>query len=227
MSQPAPHVARRLVDPGVEAVLGAVRLVDHDDDVRSRGELRELIPLLRSELLDGREHHTPDLPVELDLQVLDAFDLDRILAQQIAAAPEGSEQLVVQIVAIGQDHQGRVLQLGQMHDAAGQKCHQERFAGALRVPDHTALAIKVPGRQDRPHRLTDGMKLMIAGGLLDRALAIILEHHEPAQHVQQNAAVQYPLVRVSRARPLVSGTMVSPSMVRQRMNRSSPADRVP
>ena len=68
--------------------------------------------------------------------------------------------------------------------------HQERLAGALRVPDDAALAAAVARREHGVDCLPDGMELVVAGDLLDRATTLVFEDDEPAQHVEERPAVQ-------------------------------------
>ena len=49
---------------------------------------------------------------------------------------EGAEELIVQVVAVGDDHDGGVLHGGMQDDAPGIKGHGQAFAGALGMPDH-------------------------------------------------------------------------------------------
>ena len=57
------------------------------------------------------------------------------------AALELAEELVVEIVAVGQHHQRRVLHRRMPHDARGVEEHREALAAALRVPDHARAAV--------------------------------------------------------------------------------------
>ena len=51
------------------------------------------------------------------------------------------EQLVVEIVAVGQHDQRWVLHRRVLDDLAGVERHQQALAGALRVPDDADLAV--------------------------------------------------------------------------------------
>jgi hypothetical protein len=88
------------------------RLVDDDDDVRPVGQERELhLAVARPELLDGGEDHPADLAVgELGVEVVDVLDLDRRLAESRGAPGEGGEELVVEVIAVSQDDERRILQ---------------------------------------------------------------------------------------------------------------------
>jgi hypothetical protein len=57
------------------------------------------------------------------------------------AALELAEKLVVEVVAVGQHHQRRVLHRRMPHHAGGEEQHGETLAAALRVPDHARAAV--------------------------------------------------------------------------------------
>ena len=65
------------------------------------------------------------------------------LAQQVLAHAERAEELIVEIVAVGQHDQRRVLHRRMLDDLARVERHQQALAGALRVPDHADLAVAV------------------------------------------------------------------------------------
>ncbi len=92
--------------------------------------------LLREELLDRGEHHAASGHREQLAQVGAALGLHRRLAQQVLAAREGAEELVVEVVAVGEHDDGRVLHRRLADDAAGVERHRQALARALRVPDH-------------------------------------------------------------------------------------------
>ncbi len=58
-----------------------------------------------------------------------------LLAQELLAAGECAEELLVEVVAVGDDDERRVLHLRMQHDASGVEGHGEALARALRVPD--------------------------------------------------------------------------------------------
>jgi len=57
------------------------------------------------------------------------------LAEDVRAALELAEKLIVEIVAVGQHHQRRVLHRRMPHHAGSEEEHGETLAAALRVPD--------------------------------------------------------------------------------------------
>ena len=85
------------------AVLGAVRLVGHDDDVATVG--KETLIFL--ELLNGCEEDTSSLTVtEQVCEFGFGVRLLRHLTQEVRATAELTEQLVVEVVAVGDYHDG-------------------------------------------------------------------------------------------------------------------------
>ena len=78
----------------------------------------------------------------------------RRLPQQVLAHAEGAEQLVVEIVAVGQDHERRVFHRRVLDDLPGVEGHQQALAGALRVPDHADLAVAAAARSRSSVRST-------------------------------------------------------------------------
>ena len=133
VGQRVAHVPREAVD---EVVLAAVRLVGDDDDVAPVREHRmPVASLLGEELLDGREHHAAGGDGELRAQIGAVGGLHRRLAQQVAAAREGAEELVVEVVAVGEHDDRRVLHRRVQDHAAGIEGHRQALARALRVPD--------------------------------------------------------------------------------------------
>ena len=80
-----------------------MRLVDHHHDVAAVA--KRLIAV--GELLHGGEHDAVGFaPDEQFLQILAAGRLYWRLAQEVLAAPELPEQLVVQVVAVGDHRDG-------------------------------------------------------------------------------------------------------------------------
>ena len=93
------HVPRKAID---EIVLAAVRFVGDDDDVAAVGEHRVPVAFLfREEFLDSREHHAAGGDDSFR-EVGAVGGLNRRLAKQIMATCKRTEELIVEIVAVGQ-----------------------------------------------------------------------------------------------------------------------------
>ena len=86
-----------------------MRFVGDDDDVPAIGEHRVgALAGLGCKLLDSGEHHAARRAGQRLLQILPAFRLLRGLAEQITAHGKRAEQLVVEVVAVGDDDNGRI-----------------------------------------------------------------------------------------------------------------------
>jgi hypothetical protein len=139
-------------EPGFEAVLGAVRLIGDDHDVVELGMHRVAVLVLAGhEFLDGGEDDAARGAVaEFGAQVLPGVGLYRFLAQQVLRQREDAEQLPVEVVAVGDDDEGRILPQRFLHDARGKAGHGDALAAALRVPDDAAL-VRAAGARGGDH----------------------------------------------------------------------------
>ncbi len=132
-------------------------LVGDDDDVAAVGEERVAVAAhIGQELLHGREDHAAGVDLEFGPQVGAALGLVGRLAEQLGAAGEGAEQLVVKVVTVGDDYYGGVLQRRVADDAPGVKGHGEALAGALGVPDHADATVAGCAAGMRPHTIGAG-----------------------------------------------------------------------
>ena len=204
------HVAGEAVN---EVVLAAVRFVGDDHDVAPLGKRRVPVTLLLGqELLDGGKYHPARGHRQQLAQVGPALGLQRRLAQQLLAAGERPEELVVEVVAVGEHHQGRVLHGRLADDAPGVEGHGQALARALGVPDHpdapvarltagrpacvsTAVAAPKPGgAQGLGHGHPHSVELMVAGHLFDEpSAAVILEDNEIAHQIKESPLLEQPL----------------------------------
>jgi hypothetical protein len=210
MRQGVAHVAREAVD---EVVLAAVRFVGHHHDVAALRERRVPVALLLGEeLVDGGEHHAARNDRQELAQVRPALGLHRRLAQEVLAAGERAEELVVEVVAVGEHDQGRVLHRRLADDAPGVEGHGQALARALRVPDDAnapvaGLAARLEARlvpsghlrdtigagqlgcpQRFAHRHLHRVELVVARHLLDEAAAaaFVLEDDEVSYEVEES-----------------------------------------
>ena len=173
---------------------------------RSESRGVSVAPLFGEELLDGGEDDAARFDRELAAQVRPAVRLHRRLAKQVPAAREGAEELIVEIVAVGQHHHGRVGHRRLADDASGIEGHGEALAGALGVPDDAdapvaristrlgaglvapglladlGCALQLGRAQRLADRCLDGVELVVPRHLLrESAAAVVLEHDEVAQ----------------------------------------------
>ncbi len=180
MGQRRPHVH------GQGVVLGAVGLVGDDDDVLAVGDLGVGLALLGAELLDQRE----DVAVILAEQLLEVGTA-LCVGLHLVDCPRGSEGLVdllVQLVAVGDDHERPVAGDGAV-DLLGEEHHGERLPRSLGMPEDPQPT-RLTGRAILdPQQLGDGLVhpevLVVLGDLLDGAALGLLEHREVLHDVQQ------------------------------------------
>ncbi|WPL16087.1 hypothetical protein Thiowin_01024 [Thiorhodovibrio winogradskyi] len=150
-------------------------------------------------------------------QIGAAVGLLRSLAQQVAAHHESGEQLIIQIIAVGDDHDGWIGHGRVAHQLADVEGHQQAFAGALGVPDHADAAVATAvafhagqaigfrvfakiragiriGQRQRAQggsdRAQHGMELMVAREDLDRPGIGAPEDGEVAQQGEQTRTLQ-------------------------------------
>ena len=100
-----------------------------------------------------------------------------------AQREKGREQLVVQIVAVGDDNQRRVGQRRVAHQTPAEEGHQQGFSRTLGVPHYAAAPVAAPCRKDRRHTFAHRVELMVASDFLDRAISLVFEHGEPTDHL--------------------------------------------
>jgi hypothetical protein len=201
-----------------QVVLAAVGFVGDDDDVATVAQPGHLLALVGQEFLDGGEHHATARHCQQLAQALAAFGLHGRLAKDVVAALELAEKLVVQVVAVGQHHQRRVLHGRVPHHPRGVEEHREALATALRMPDHAratvaGLSTVHPSRPGHAqivtepwpvlhaagadgflHRHVHRMELVIARDDLVQlaAVGIFLEDDEVFEQVQKTPPVEHP-----------------------------------
>lgn len=191
---------------GFEAILAAVGFVGEDDDVGAIADLGvDCLVVLWGEFLDGGEDDAAGVDIE---QLADGVTIARLLgglAQELAASGEGVEELVVEVVAIGEDDEGGVIELED--EFAAEEDHREGFAAALGVPDDAALAgggvVACGGSDNALDGLVDGVVLVIGGEFFDgleaddRGFGVFgfdfFKDGEVADQVEQGAFVEHPL----------------------------------
>ena len=181
------HIQRK------DVVLAAVRLVGDDDHVGALRQQRVGLPRLVPELLDQRE----DVALVAAQQLFQVFATGgaHVLAGRRAGGLEGLGDLVVQLLAVGDDHEGGTAQHLAQH-LLREEHHRQALARALRVPEHAqALALLLLGLAQL-HQPRDGLvhaqELVVLGGLLDQPALALLEHREVLDVIQQPRRFQQP-----------------------------------
>ena len=124
---------------GLETVLRAVSLVCHDNYIAAVCKGIVNIACFGLKLLYGGKNHATRLHRQQFLQVLAVFGLHWRLLKQLLCTGESVEKLVVQVVAVGDYDNCRVVE--PLHDFSRVEYHRERLAAALRVPYHTCAMV--------------------------------------------------------------------------------------
>ena len=190
-----------------------MRLVGYHNDIAAIGQDRIIGRAgLGREFLQGREDHAAGRPVEQLAQMLAVLGLLRRLAQQVLAKAERAEQLVVEVVAVGQHDERRVRHRRVLDDLAGVECHQQALARALGVPDHADLAVTARRRrfQRAGHGAAHRVELVVACEDFDDFTVLVAEDDEILDDVEQVAAVEHALqnrlkLRLALRREIVAG----------------------
>ena len=140
-----------------EPVLPAVRLIDHHHDVLAVGERGGfLLELLHR----GEDDAVGAAARDLLCKIGSALCLHGRLAQKVRAFGELREQLRVEVVAVGDHHDGGAVEL--LFEKMSQKHHRERLARALRVPENAALAVAADSLVHALESLVHREVLMVA-----------------------------------------------------------------
>jgi hypothetical protein len=170
-----------------------VSLIGDEDDVAALGEGFVLAaPLLGGEFLDGGEDDAAGGHLQLGLEVGPVFRLLGSLPQQILAFGEGGVELVIQVVAVGEHHQGRVGQGRMLDDFTGVEGHGEAFARPLGMPDYPRplVALDRGGADGGFYGFVDGVVLVVARHFFGEGFAVALEDGEVADQVEVAVGVE-------------------------------------
>ena len=105
-----------------------MRLVGNDHYVPAVGKQR--MPgtfAFREKLLNGRKNHATRGHGKELLQIVTVLSLDRLLPQEFVTPRKRPEQLVVQVVAVSEHNECRILHLWFKDQPACVERHRERF----------------------------------------------------------------------------------------------------
>ena len=186
----AGRVRDALVEVGAQhGVLGTMRLVRHDEDVRAGVQLRESLRQVRfAELVDHRHDQIRGIRREQFLQLLDAVrNLDRE-----ADALAGFGKLVFKLGPVGDEHDLPLGERGMPVHLPHHEHHGQGFARALRVPDDAAALARGLAFEQALHRELHGAELLVTpDDLDDLALVVGGEQREGADDVEQIVAVEH------------------------------------
>ena len=109
------------------------------------------------------------------------------------ARGEHPGDLPVELGAVGDDDDRRLLLRLVAPQLERQPEHGQALARPLRVPDDAAPRARFPRRPDPPHRLVDRDELLVAGQLADGAAVLDLEDDEVANDVEEVARLEEPV----------------------------------
>src|SRR2546427_3151989 len=108
------------------------------------------------------------------------------------ASRKRPEELVVEVIAVRQHYEGRVLHRRVLDDLSGVEGHRQALAAPLGVPDDAHAPVPGLGRgPDRAgHRLFNGVELVIGRELLGDARAVGLEDYEVAYEIEETGPLE-------------------------------------
>ena len=163
-----------------------MRLVaDHDDVVAPR--IRIVRVHLLVEFLHQAEHVALVL-AQQGFQVRAASRAGVVALSHHAAAHVGLVDLAVQVIAVGDDHEGVVAAHSPVH-LAGEEQHRIALAAALRVPEHAKPALVLRAVAHGTDGAVHAQELVVARHDLDGSLAHVVEQDEVLEQVQEIALV--------------------------------------
>ena len=169
-----------------EAVLAAMGLVDHHHDVAA---VAERLVAFR-ELLHGGEDDSVCLPaLQEPPQVLAGGCLHRCLAQEGRAPGELTEQLVVEVVPVGDDHDRGAVDALLEH--VGEEDHRERLTRALRVPEDADSSVARYRFHGALRGLVHPEVLVVRGENLNDLLVGVVEADEVAKDVAEAVLAEH------------------------------------
>ena len=178
-----------------EPILTTVGFVADDHHVFALGQGgKYLLASLKPELLDGCEDDaTRGAAVQQATQLFAAVGLHRHLPYQVGVLAEGLEQLAIEVVAVRDHNDGRVLQFRRHEQHRGTADHLDGFTRALGMPHHATLAVAARGRS-ADNALGHGqhrVELVVTRDFLDQD-ALVLEQNEVAQILQKKVFSEHP-----------------------------------
>ena len=130
------------------------------------------------------EHHAAGFHHEPGAQIRPARRLHGRLAQQVGAAREGGEELVVEVVAVGQHDDGGVLHRRLADDAPGIEGHRQALARTLGMPDDADAPVARHATGGAAGLVT----ALLLGNLLLRPLPLQLRRTQGLGHRRRDRA---------------------------------------
>ncbi len=133
------HVPRVAIH---EVVLTPVGFIGNHDDVGSIGEEIMLsTALLGEEFVDRGKDHASRIHAQKLSKVGSVASLNRSLPKQILATRKGSKELIIEVVSVGQNHDGWILHRRVQNHSPSVERHRQALPGTLGVPNHSHSAV--------------------------------------------------------------------------------------
>ena len=156
--------------------------------------------------MDRREHHSAAGPIEQLPEVVAALRLHRHLAEDLSTALKLPVELIIEVVAIGEHDERRVLHRRVADDAGGVEKHRKALPAPLRVPHHPGAPIAQLSTARRPvgrsqatgsdrlaNSRADGVKLVVAGDDLMKGpgVGVFVEDHKVLEELEKPAPLKH------------------------------------
>ena len=106
---------------------------------------------------------------------------------------EGFGELLIELGAVGEEHELVGAQQGIAAGLEGEKHHGERLAGTLGGPDHTAAGLAIGALLEAQDGFLNRAELLIAGDLFDRSAFFGFEDGEVLNEVEKVGGCQQAL----------------------------------
>ena len=111
------------------------------------------------------------------------------LTKEVLAAAELTEELIVEVLAVGHHHDGYFGQV--LHQLVGVEHHGEALARTLRVPEHTYLAVAFHCRTGALQGFAHGVVLVVGSKNLGVFALVLVEADEVLQDVEQSLLLEH------------------------------------
>ena len=157
-----------------------MRLIRHNHNISTfRKALEGLLELLHRSKDDTIRFSA----IQQFLQMCAALSVNRLLPQEVLTLCKLPIQLVIQIVTVCDDHNGRTIQ--RILQTMCIENHRQGFSAALRMPEHATLTIRFRRASGRCHCLIDRKILMVSCQNFELLCTLIRETNEVLYNIQQ------------------------------------------
>ena len=157
-----------------------MRLIRHNHNISTFGKAIEgLLELLHC----SKDDTVRFSAIQQFLQMCAALSMNRLLPQEILTLCKLPIQLVIQIITVCDDHNGRTVQC--ILQTMCIEYHRQGFSTALRMPEHAALTIRFRSASGRCYRLIDRKILMVSCQNLKLLCTLIRKANEVLYDIQK------------------------------------------